>query len=200
MLGGLLLAVGSVAVAKLRQGYRVKGKMIGFSLFLLLDHPHKVFAGTILGLAVGVLLPLFLENEVSHEVVWYLAVFVAPIAGGAAFGLVLWLLRHVQSKIRSWLGLGLTAIPMIIAAGLLHYFPELGSKTTQEKLGAVLLMGLPGFYLLTFASLVEESVVEMAALCGTLGAGLALLFIGTILRATRPAPSTSAPRYSSYRC
>ena len=65
----------------------------------------------ILGLAVGTLPPLFMENEVSHDVLWYLAVLLAPVACGAVFGLLLWFLRHVQTKVRSWLGLGLTAIP-----------------------------------------------------------------------------------------
>jgi hypothetical protein len=201
MIGGLLLALGSVAVAKLRQGYRIKGRVIAFTLYILLDHPRRVYAGTILGLTVGLLARLFMENEVSHEMTWYLLAIAVPIVGGAGFGYGLWILRHVQSKVRSWLGLGLSAIPMIISAGLLHFYPDPDNKELQEKLGAVLLLGIPGFYLLTFAGLVEESVVEMAALCGTLGAGLALVFIGTeMVPGSTNTISTSAPPFWSCRC
>jgi tetratricopeptide (TPR) repeat protein len=180
--GGLLLSLGSVAWAKIRQGYRIKGKVIGFTLFLLLDHPHKVYVGTIAGFAVGVLVA---ENEVSHDFLWYLEYFFAPVVGGVILGWFFSLLRHVRTRVRSWLGLALTAIP-IVAAGLLYLFPNVLDDDQKQKLGTVLLLGLPGFYLLTLAGLVEESAIDMAVMCGALGAGLALIFVSHTSDGTNP--------------
>jgi tetratricopeptide (TPR) repeat protein len=42
-------------------------------------------------------------------------------------------------------------------------------------IGTLLLLGIPLFYLLTFASMVEETEVEMAAICAALGVGLWIL-------------------------
>src|SRR5262249_39280860 len=38
--------------------------------------------------------------------------------------------------------------------------------------GALVLMGIPLFYLLTFAGMAEETEIEIAAICGALGLGL----------------------------
>src|SRR5262249_31557327 len=43
------------------------------------------------------------------------------------------------------------------------------------EFGVFLLLGLPVFYLLTFAGQQEETEIEVAALCGTLGLAMFLL-------------------------
>src|SRR5437016_3589133 len=51
--GGLVLFLGIAAYSKLREGYRVRGRLAPFILFLLLDNPGLVYAGVMLGLTVG---------------------------------------------------------------------------------------------------------------------------------------------------
>ncbi len=176
MLGGLVGSLGSVAVRMLREGYRATGRWFGFILFLLLENPGKVYAGLIAGLAVGILLPTAIsstEADVAQNQSWLM---LAAVAGGAALGLLFWAFRRVrQSKIRKWLGLGLAVIFMTAAAVLFFCVPELLKPQERIMLGSLLLLGIPGFYLLTFASLSEESEVEIAAMCGTMGAGLWLV-------------------------
>ena len=38
-----------------------------------------------------------------------------------------------------------------------------------------MLLGIPGFYLLTFASMMEESEIEIGAICAALGVSLFIL-------------------------
>src|SRR5205085_12324380 len=51
--GGLGAGLLVAAVLKLRQGFRPAGRPLTFLLFLLLESPTLVYAGSILGLAVG---------------------------------------------------------------------------------------------------------------------------------------------------
>src|SRR5439155_26920085 len=52
-LGGLVLCLGIAAVQKLREGYRVRGRLVGFILFLILENPLLVYSGLVLGLTLG---------------------------------------------------------------------------------------------------------------------------------------------------
>src|SRR6516164_4162614 len=52
-LAGLALCLAIAAYGKLREGYRVRGRVASFILFLLLDNPGLVYAGVLIGLAVG---------------------------------------------------------------------------------------------------------------------------------------------------
>src|SRR4051812_28964225 len=52
-LGGLLAALAVGAVAKLREGYRATGRIVLFTLFLLLETPTLVYAGILGGLVAG---------------------------------------------------------------------------------------------------------------------------------------------------
>src|SRR5260370_28020006 len=52
-LGGLVLLLGVAAVQKVREGYQVKGRALPFILFLLLESPGLVYAGVLLGMALG---------------------------------------------------------------------------------------------------------------------------------------------------
>src|SRR5690349_2534667 len=85
--GGLALFLGVAAVRKLREGYRVRGRVLPFLLFLLLENPALVYAGVLLGLAFGAF--TIRKDDQEH---WQLF---ATVGGGAVLGYVLWLLRHV---------------------------------------------------------------------------------------------------------
>jgi tetratricopeptide (TPR) repeat protein len=169
LLAGLALALAVAAGYKLREGYRVRGRWAPFLLFLLLEHPGLVYAGVLLGLALGSYYTLSPLTTLQEEQA------VVTVGGGAVLGYLLWLLRHIQAgPWRRGASLALALLLTGAAVALLYWRPELFSQE-RWRLGAVLLLGLPGFYLLTFASLVEESEIEIAALCAALSVGLFLL-------------------------
>jgi tetratricopeptide (TPR) repeat protein len=169
MAAGLVLCLGVAAVRKLREGYRIRGRFTGFILFLLLENPGMVYAGVILGLCLGTYRVAKPENPEEQN--WNLVV---PVIGGALLGTLFYFMRHVRErKIRLWLGLAMAVLLVGGTGALLHYHPE--AIPQREMLGYLLLLGIPGFYLLTFASLVEESEVEIAAICAALGVSMWLL-------------------------
>jgi len=165
---GLALCLGVAAYGKLRDGYRIQGRLASFILFLLLDNPGLVYAGVLLGLAVGA----FSIHKGGEDN----ARLLASMGGGAALGGVFWLLRDVRNrKVRLWLGLALAAALVGGAIALLWFRPALLLPEERHMVGVLLLVGIPLFYLLTFAGLVEESEVEIAAICAALGVGLWIL-------------------------
>jgi tetratricopeptide (TPR) repeat protein len=170
--GGLVLCLVIAALRKVREGYRVHGRLLGFILFLVLENPGLVYAGLILGLAVGTYMTLFYSRGMAMD--WDSIAF---LGGGAALGIVFYAIRYVRDRrIRLWLGLGLV---VVLAGGLVAAYylrPELFAVAAPlDMVGELLLLGLPGFYLLTFASLIEESEVEVAAMCAALAIGLWIL-------------------------
>src|SRR3954465_9316078 len=106
MILGLALALAVAAAAKLREGYRVGGRLAAFLLYLLLESPGLVYAGVIGGTLAGVYLGVPEVGKGGGRPL------VAAVGGGAALGLVFALLRGVQYRpVR--LGLSL-----LLAAGL----------------------------------------------------------------------------------
>src|SRR5207237_1159114 len=167
-LGGLVLFLGVAAFRKLREGYRVHGRLFAFLLFLLLEHPTLVYGGVLLGLAAGA----FTLRPDDAET-WKLPV---SVGGGAALGILFWLLREVRDRrVRRWLGFALAAALVGGAMALLYLRPDLLREEQRHMIGVLLLLGIPGFYLLTFAGMVEESEVEIAAICAALGVGIWIL-------------------------
>jgi tetratricopeptide (TPR) repeat protein len=166
---GLALALGVAAVRKFREGYRVRGRPAAFVLFLILENSALVYAGVLLGLAVGAFSIRKEEGDTSKLLV--------TVGGGAALGIVFWLLRDVRNRrVRLWLGLGLAAT-LVGGTIALFYLQPLGLLQQEQwhTIGLLMLLGIPLFYLLTFAGIVEESEVEIAAICAALGVGLWLL-------------------------
>jgi tetratricopeptide (TPR) repeat protein len=164
MLGGLVLCLGVAGWKKVREGYRIRGRLAGFIGFLLLDNPVLVYAGIVLGLTAGAY-SIFKRGTDD----W---LTVAPIAGGAFLGLVFWYMRRVPDRqTRLWLGLALAVVLVGGAIAALQYQPEF-LRGSHDSAGYLLLLGIPGFWLLTFAGLAEESEIEIAAVCAALGVGL----------------------------
>src|SRR5207247_1184319 len=87
---------------------------------------------------------------------------------GAAVGLCFWALRHVADR-GTRLGLSF-ALAVGLAGGGYYWFGYLNNPI-EGSFAAVLLLGIPIFYLLTFAGIAEESEVGIGAMCAALGMG-----------------------------
>jgi tetratricopeptide (TPR) repeat protein len=163
ILGGLGLCLGIAGYRKIREGYKVAGKVPAFVLFLLLESPQIVYAGIILGTLVGIYAARGDENREG---------FVATFLGGAVVGLCFWAMRHVADR-NSRFGLSL-ALAVALVCGGYYWFGYL-DHPIESSFATVLLLGIPVFYLLTFAGIAEESEVEIGAMCATLGMGSFIL-------------------------
>jgi tetratricopeptide (TPR) repeat protein len=165
--GGLALALAIAAAGKLREGYRVRGRLAPFILFLFLESPGLVYGGVLLGLALGAFAIRAPEAEQS---------LMAFLAGGAVLGLLFCLLRQVSHR---WIRLGLSlalGIGLVAAALYVYYHQGLLERPEQRTMfGVRLLLGIPVFYILTFAGIAEESEIEIGAMCAALGLGAWML-------------------------
>jgi tetratricopeptide (TPR) repeat protein len=174
-LGGLALSLTIAAYRKLREGYRVKGRFFAFVLFLILESPELVYAGSLVGIAVGALL---LRRDQADT-----RLLLSTVGGGALLGFLFWLLRYVLHR---WVRLALSfLLALVLVAGALLWFGQLGQLgdslglhnpiSNATVFGVQLLAGIPLFYLLTLAGREEESEVEFAAICAALGLAAAML-------------------------
>ncbi|HYT91359.1 MAG TPA: tetratricopeptide repeat protein [Gemmataceae bacterium] len=161
--GGLVLFLGVAAVRKLREGYRVHGRLFAFLLFLLLENPGLVYAGIVLGLAGGAF--TLRDNRDTQQLVY-------TLGGGVILGLVFWQLVQIRKKQRVWFSLAMAVALVGGAIYLFQYREDLLPKDQRMMIGTLLLLGIPLFYLLTFASMVEETEIEIGAICAALGVSL----------------------------
>ena len=171
---GLAIALLVAAAAKMRAGFRVRGKPHLFLLFLLLESPWLVFLGVIAGLMFGIYR--------VHQGTWEDPLLLPVLAGGAGLGVVFCLLHQVPRRLpRLVYGLLLTAG---MAGGVLFWlnqFPFLGplpylitsldqGQQVQTLFALQILVGTALFYVLVLAAREEESEADVAAVC----AGLAV--------------------------
>jgi tetratricopeptide (TPR) repeat protein len=171
-IGGLVLFLGVAAFRKYREGFRPKGNYLGYLLFMLLENPGMVYAGLIVGLAVGTVFT-FNRREVVPPAVAIPLEALWPVLGGGVLGAIFYNLRHVKVPVyRFWLSVAMLAILVGGAAAFYYYNPTAFSTDQLQWLAILLLLGIPGFYLLTFSGLVEESEIEIAAMCAALGIAL----------------------------
>jgi tetratricopeptide (TPR) repeat protein len=190
ILGGLVVALVIGAVAKMREGYRASGRFLLFLLFLLLETPTLVYAGILGGTVAGVVLILPPQN--ADLLVWC-------VLGGAGLGLGLGLMRHIQRRsLRlSFILLAAAALATLFLIWFHDPFSWFhGGRSTEKDdatylFAAQVLLGIPFFYILTFAGVEEETEVETGAMAASFAIGVGLLtvhspqfrFIGLVLPA-----------------
>src|SRR5262249_43339932 len=93
-LAGLALALLLASLVRLREGYHIRGRVVAYVLFLLLESPTLAYLGILAGTVTGIYLARGLLNAGHQQALQQLLV---PILGGAAVaGLAFGLLRHVQ--------------------------------------------------------------------------------------------------------
>jgi tetratricopeptide (TPR) repeat protein len=176
-LGGLALALFIAGAARLREGYEIKGRLLPFILFLLLESPTLVYAGILFGATAGAFLALPVGATER-------TLLIELVGGGALLGILFGVLQSVADR-RVRLGLSLLVAAALVAAVMLS-FTQLGFvEEASDKpafhienttLFAVqILLGIPIFYLLTFAGREEESEVEIGVMCAALGLGAGVL-------------------------
>jgi tetratricopeptide (TPR) repeat protein len=181
-LGGLTLALLLAGLVRLREGFRVRGRLVPFVLFLLLESPTLAYVG-ILG---GTLTGLYLARDLlaPDQAATLQGLFLPVLGGGAAAGFVFGLLHQLRHRLARLL-LVLALAALLVTAGAawlgLAEFAFLGENFKPYQLhhtsafAVQLLCGLPFFYLLTFAGHEEESEVEIGAMSAVLGLGLFIL-------------------------
>jgi tetratricopeptide (TPR) repeat protein len=193
MLGGLVVALVIAAVRKLREGYKLNGRVPAFVVFLLLESPGLVYAGILLGLIAGGY-TLGVGRRAEDTRLW-----ITTALGGVALGLVFSSLRDVRNRLAR-LGLCLL-LAVVLGGGALLWLGQLDHLVAREQIPSWLkspfpegvtpnldvfavqiLLGIPFFYLLTFSGHEEESEVEIGAVCAVLG-----LALGMLLRDANPA-------------
>lgn len=176
MLAGLGAGLVVGAILKLVQGYRPRGPL-SFLLFILLECPTLIYLGILGGLLTGIVLLQggsfeTLTPENRNLVTWILG-------GGALLGFIMGILPHIRNRNYR------IAIILILAAGLVaggvygYGYLQDGNKISdqgQTVFALQILIGLPFFYLLTFAGHEEESEVEIGAISAALGISLWILW------------------------
>jgi tetratricopeptide (TPR) repeat protein len=168
---GLSVVLTIAGWQKVRQGYQVLGRLPAFILFLVLESSGLVYAGIILGLAIGAFSIRKPESE---------NLFLISFAGGGALGLALYSLRLVVNR---WHRFAMSlALAGALIAGAWYGFQEssilLQDQAARNQFAIVLLLGIPFFYLLTFAGSAEESEVDAAAMSAALGLSIVMLAWG----------------------
>src|SRR5262245_27154299 len=88
-LGGLIVLVSVAAGLKFRKRHQAKGRIVPFLLFILLENPALVYTATILGMAFRA----FSIRKADSENLLFMV-----LGGGAALGVVLWLIRLVHNR------------------------------------------------------------------------------------------------------
>src|SRR5262249_28076933 len=141
LLAGLVLHLGLAAYGKYREGYRVKGRLLPFLLFLLLESPGLVYTGILVGMVAGA---IAVRREANSSLLGL------TVGGGALLGVAFGLLRQVRHRgLR--LGLSLAVATALAATGLLLFgvLGDVGGLVTlprPEMFGVMLLVGIPAFY------------------------------------------------------
>src|SRR5262245_4749719 len=91
LLGGLALGLAGGAVGAVRQGFQIKGRVLPFVLFLVLEHPLLTYGGILLGAVTGVLL---VQRTVTEA--WLLPTL---LVGGVVLGVIFPYVRLVKHPI-----------------------------------------------------------------------------------------------------
>jgi tetratricopeptide (TPR) repeat protein len=188
-LGGLILALLLAGLVRLREGFQVRGRLVAYTLFLLLESPTLAYLGILAGTVGGIWWVRETLNQIAPDQQQQLQNLLVPTLGGAALaGLAFGMLRQVQHRLARVLLILAVGIG-VVAAGLswlglgdfisLLKFKEPYELKNRTVFAVQLLLGIPFFYLLTFAGHEEESEIEIGAVCAILGLGLVILLGGS---------------------
>jgi len=169
---GLGLALAGAAGLKFREGYRSRGSITVYLLFLLLECSSLIYLGILGGLAVALWNTNWKYQPALES--FYLPVLAGSVGVGIAFSL----LPRVQKRpVR--LGVMLVAAGALAASVFLWFVrlddPSFGFVRDDKLFAIQLLLGIPMFYLLTFVGQAEETEVEIGAICALLAVSLVLL-------------------------
>ena len=165
LLGGFGVSLALSAARAFQQGYRPRGQLVAFLLFLVLENP----ALTYLGILAGAGAAAFVVTK-TITAPWFLP---ATLIGGAALGFAFPIVRMVKNDwLRFALGLVLAMVPVALILACFHFYPDFLSQ--PKTAGIILLVGLPFFYLLTLAGRAEETEVEIGAICAVMSLGMYL--------------------------
>jgi tetratricopeptide (TPR) repeat protein len=170
--GGLAVGLLLSFLSWLPRGIRVGGRFLSLLLFLLLESPTLIYAGLIGGLLAGA---LYVRDPATG-----IGLLVMCLGGGALLGAAIGEARRIGSTTyRSAAAAAGACLLVGVALYMIEHDPELttygGDAGVRALIGGHLLLGLPFFYLLTFAGRAEESEGEFAALCAALAVGIWLL-------------------------
>lgn len=181
-------------VQQLLRGYKPLRHPLGFLLLVLLDSPYLMYLGIIggLGLGLGLETPILPAPAPPDGATpdpatvapvpqdnWVLYFAIAGLIGGMCFAFVKRVPPGLPRQVVGGVVGAVLVWGAIAGATELKLFnPESVTPETtaaMRQLGAMLLAGLPFFYLLTICGETEESEVEIACLCAAFGLGLYLL-------------------------
>jgi tetratricopeptide (TPR) repeat protein len=181
---GFALALIVAAALRFREALRARGRLVAFILFLLLESPTLTYCGIIGGTIAGIWLLGGLAALDADRQQTLRQLFLPVIGGSALAGLAFGLLRQVHDRLVR------IVLILVLAGGLvvaclswlgLADLKFLGTTRTYQldvpsAFAIQILLGIPFFYLLTFAGHEEESEVEIGVIMGLLGLGLSILF------------------------
>jgi tetratricopeptide (TPR) repeat protein len=163
--GGLLVGLALSFVTWLPRGIKVGGRFLSLIVFLILESPTLIYVGVNGGLLAGAI-------YVRDPQVGKWGLLIIAIGGGALLGSAIGEARRIGSATyRAAAAAAVACILVGVAIYLIESDPELqlgGNMEVRTLIGLHLLLGLPFFYLLTFAGRAEESEGEFAALCAAL--------------------------------
>ncbi len=177
--GGVAVGIVLALASWVARGIRVGGRYLALLLFLILESPVLVYLGSIGGLLAGALWVHDPGKGYS----------LLPICGGAGalVGLAIGESRRIGST--NWRSSAALAMSTILVGVALMFIESDdsayrldGEISMRHQLGAHLLLGLPFFYLLTFAGRAEESEGEIAVLCAGLAIGFWLVDLTPTIR------------------
>jgi tetratricopeptide (TPR) repeat protein len=177
--GGVCIGLALALASWVPRGIRVGGRYLALLLFLILESPSLIYFGSIGGLLAGALYVRDPSKGYS----------LLPICAGvgALVGLAIGEARRIGST--NWRTSAAVAMASILVGLALMYIESDesiyrmdGETSLRHQFGAHLLLGLPFFYLLTFAGRAEESEGEFAILCAGLAIGFWLIDLTPTVR------------------
>ncbi len=162
---GLVVVLVQAAQRAAKQGVKPSSLSLSYFVYLLLEYPSLVFAGTLAGLLIGSLIITLVLNT------WTLYDLGLAWGIGLGLGFALVGIRIIaQKQLRRWAVLVLGAA--VIALFVLYLYRQDVQGFNPSLFGLHLLLAIPLFYLLTISGRVEETEIEIGLICVLLGIAL----------------------------